>query len=190
MSEAESPLTKSAETNVDRDAAAPEPEESEKQAVEQDEGDENEEEQSRAQTAPDTPSSVNPPSQQSQMTPQPMNVPVQPFYPYPYPHYPGMPMHYMPHPSSSNVYTDASTMMDPPPDARRNRGGVTEPFPEKLHRMLQICEQEGKSDIVSFFPHGRAFAIHKPRKFQSEIMPRFFRQSRLTSFQRQLNLCK
>lgn len=87
-----------------------------------------------------------------------------------------------------HLYTDAATMNDPAPDTRRNRGGVTEPFPEKLHRMLDSVEREGISDVVSFFSHGRAFAIHKPRRFVSEIMPRFFRQTRLTSFQRQLNL--
>jgi hypothetical protein len=110
-----------------------------------------------------------------------MLVPIQPFYP-PYHHYPAM--------SSSNasaIYIDQSLNLDPPAD-RRNRGGVTEPFPEKLHRMLDTCEREGLSDVVGFFSHGRAFAIHKPRKFQAEIMPRFFRQTRLTSFQRQLNL--
>jgi hypothetical protein len=77
---------------------------------------------------------------------------------------------------------------DPIPDTHRNRGGVTEPFPEKLHRMLETCEREGKGDVASFFKHGRAFAIHKPRRFVAEVMPRFFRQSKLTSFQRQLNL--
>lgn len=61
-------------------------------------------------------------------------------------------------------------------------------FPEKLHRMLEAVEREGNSDVVSFFSHGRAFAIHKPRRFVLEIMARFFRQTRLTSFQRQLNL--
>eukprot|EP00980_Cylindrotheca_fusiformis_P030324 scaffold24656_cov181-Cylindrotheca_fusiformis.AAC.1 len=54
--------------------------------------------------------------------------------------------------------------------------------------MLEHTEAEGLTDVVSFFSHGRAFAIHKPRRFVSEIMPKFFRQSRFTSFQRQLNL--
>jgi len=85
-------------------------------------------------------------------------------------------------------YRDASLLLDPPPDARRNRGGVTEPFPEKLHRMLSDVERDGITDVVSFFSHGRAFAIHKPRRFVREIMPHYFRQTRLTSFQRQLNL--
>ncbi len=91
-------------------------------------------------------------------------------------------------PQNPHSYTDAAAMADPAPDTRRNRGGVTEPFPDKLHRMLNAVEREGLSDVVSFFSHGRAFAIHKTRRFVSEIMPRFFRQSRLTSFQRQLNL--
>jgi len=121
-------------------------------------------------------------------------------YPYHYPHVP--PPGYAPPPihqphvdynmytgsQNPHVYTDASTMTDPAPDTRRNRGGVTEPFPEKLHRMLDAAEREGLSDVVSFFSHGRAFAIHKPRRFVSEVMHRFFRQTRLTSFQRQLNL--
>jgi hypothetical protein len=85
-------------------------------------------------------------------------------------------------------YHDASLLADPTPDPRRNRGGVTEPFPVKLHRMLDTLELEESSDIASFLPHGRAFAIHRPKQFASEVMPRFFRQSKLTSFQRQLNL--
>ena len=131
----------------------------------------------------------------------PMPPPMPPYYPYPYayPVHPGhvQPPQYLPPPPTDylltgpqnpHTYTDASGLGDPIPDTRRNRGGVTEPFPEKLHRMLEGVEREGLSDVVSFFSHGRAFAIHKPRRFVSEVMLRYFRQSRLTSFQRQLNL--
>jgi hypothetical protein len=72
--------------------------------------------------------------------------------------------------------------------SRRMRGGVIEPFPEKLHRMLIEVETAGRSDIISFVASGRAFAIHKPDKFFKEIVPLYFRQSRLSSFKRQLNL--
>jgi HSF-type DNA-binding len=88
-------------------------------------------------------------------------------------------------------YFDASSLDDPVPlydSKRKTRGGVTEPFPEKLHRMLKETEESGESDLVSFFPHGRAFAIHHVERFCREIMPRYFKQSRLSSFQRQLNL--
>lgn len=72
--------------------------------------------------------------------------------------------------------------------SRRMRGGVIEPFPEKLHRLLSEVETAGRSDVISFVANGRAFAIHKPDKFFKEIVPLYFRQSRLSSFKRQLNL--
>jgi hypothetical protein len=89
------------------------------------------------------------------------------------------------------MYFDASVLADPDPlstSNRRPKGGVTEPFPEKVHRMLSEAEENGNEDIASFFPHGRAFAIHKPEKFVRDILPIYFRQSRMSSFQRQLNL--
>jgi hypothetical protein len=73
-------------------------------------------------------------------------------------------------------------------DSRRMRGGVIEPFPEKLHRLLTEVETAGLSDVISFVAGGKAFAIHKPDKFFKCIVPIFFRQSRLSSFKRQLNL--
>jgi len=71
---------------------------------------------------------------------------------------------------------------------RRTRGGVTEPFPERLHRMLSEVEEKGNSDIVSWHAHGRAFGVHDPTRFVEEVLPKYFKQSRLSSFQRQLNL--
>lgn len=88
-------------------------------------------------------------------------------------------------------YFDASSLADPDPVTlanRRTRGGVTEPFPEKLHRMLIDAERGGEDEVVSWFGHGRAFAIHHVERFCREVMPRYFKQSRLSSFQRQLNL--
>jgi hypothetical protein len=69
------------------------------------------------------------------------------------------------------------------------RGGVAEPFPMKLYRMLQDVEEEGKSHIASFYHHGRAFGIHDIDAFTDEILPKYFsKQSKLVSFVRQLNL--
>jgi HSF-type DNA-binding len=71
----------------------------------------------------------------------------------------------------------------------RKRKGRTGTFPQKLHTMLSDLErQDGGSSIASFLPHGRAFAIHKPRDFVKHVMPKYFRMSRFSSFQRQLNL--
>jgi len=64
---------------------------------------------------------------------------------------------------------------------------VTTPFPLKLHEMLIATAAEGMDDIVSWQPHGRCFLVHKPKDFV-ELLPRFFKLSKLASFQRQLNL--
>lgn len=72
-------------------------------------------------------------------------------------------------------------------DEGRKRA-ATEPFPEKLHKLLNEVENDGKSNIISFTPDGRAFMIHKPEEFFADIVPKYFKQSRLSSFKRQLNL--
>ena len=61
-------------------------------------------------------------------------------------------------------------------------------FPFKLHRMLEHAEKSNLDDVISFTPDGRLFAIHKPREFVASIMPKYFTTSRMSSFQRQLNL--
>ena len=77
----------------------------------------------------------------------------------------------------------------PKPSGKRGpRGGVYDPFPIKLHRMLDECKAAGLESVVSWLEHGRAFRIHQPKLFAATIMSRFFNQSKYTSFQRQLNL--
>ena len=70
----------------------------------------------------------------------------------------------------------------------RSDGAMSRSFPEKLHQLLETMEEESTEHIVSWQPHGRCFVIHDKTAFVDEIMPRFFMQTKLTSFQRQLNL--
>jgi hypothetical protein len=67
-------------------------------------------------------------------------------------------------------------------------GGGNEPFPQKLYQMLQEAEENGQEDVLSFFEHGRTFAIHNLEKFFNDIMPKYFRATRMSSFRRQLQL--
>lgn len=92
--------------------------------------------------------------------------------------------------SRYDPFIDCIDIEDPEEDtaSRRSRGGVSEHFPERLHRMLLDVEEEGKSGIVAFMPHGRAFAVIDEGKFVEEIMPKYFKQSKWNSFARQLNL--
>lgn len=69
---------------------------------------------------------------------------------------------------------------------RKNTGGVITTFPEKLHQLLSSGAVE--PDVIGWAPHGRCFLVRKPKEFATTVMPRNFKHTKLTSFQRQLNL--
>ena len=71
--------------------------------------------------------------------------------------------------------------------SRKTRGGLL--FPYKLQKMLITTAAEGKDDIVSWLePEGRSFKVHQVKKFVDTVLPVFFKQTKIKSFQRQLNL--
>jgi len=61
-------------------------------------------------------------------------------------------------------------------------------FPLRLHTLLSDVEVRGQTDIVSWQPHGRSFAVHKTDEFVVKLLPAYFNQTKWSSFQRQLNL--
>lgn len=82
-------------------------------------------------------------------------------------------------------YTMISDSELPPSPNRGSRRGVKEPFPTKLHAML---EDNFYEDVISWQSHGRCFVVRKQEKFVRDVLPQYFKQSKLTSFHRQLNL--
>jgi len=88
-------------------------------------------------------------------------------------------------------YHDHSKDVDEPEveeEPHRRRGGVSIAFPLKLHAVLDQVEADGLAHVISWQGHGRCFVVHKPKEFVDHVMPKYFRQTKLTSFQRQLNL--
>jgi HSF-type DNA-binding len=72
------------------------------------------------------------------------------------------------------VYHDYSQIPDMEGYIRKKTGGVTQPFPEKLHEMLSAVDQEdSERTVVGWLPHGRAFIVRKPKLFTSTLMPKY-----------------
>lgn len=94
--------------------------------------------------------------------------------------------------TASRTSATMATKAAPPP---ADQYSLT--FPIRLHQMLtEIDQEEGGGggggggllgDVVSWQPHGRAFRVHHRDRFVSEVLPRYFRQGKYSSFQRQLN---
>ena len=69
-----------------------------------------------------------------------------------------------------------------------NGGGQLLQFPWKLHEMLHLAENNGKTAIISWLPGGNGFKVHDKEKFCLEIMPGYFASQKYKTFQRSLNL--
>ena len=66
------------------------------------------------------------------------------------------------------------------------KASFNEQFPSKLYHLLQLAGCS--SSVVGWLPHGRAFAILDEDRFMREVVPMFFKQTKIRSFYRQLSL--
>ena len=67
---------------------------------------------------------------------------------------------------------------------KRKRTHKTPKFLIKLVDILEIADPS----IISWCDDGKAFEIRNIKKFENEILPKFYKHNKMTSFQRQLNL--
>lgn len=57
-------------------------------------------------------------------------------------------------------------------------------FAQKVHHILSQSEY---TRWISWMPHGRAFKVHVPVLFESQVCPKYFGHKRYSSFLRELN---
>lgn len=65
--------------------------------------------------------------------------------------------------------------------------GTRMTFPFQLHALLSQAETLRLNGIISWLPTGDKFVILKPNEFAQRILPKVFRQTKFSSFKRQLN---
>ena len=58
-------------------------------------------------------------------------------------------------------------------------------FPQKLYALMH---HDDNYESVAWLDHGKSFRILNPDRFSNEVIPKYFKHAKLTSFQRQLNL--
>jgi len=92
--------------------------------------------------------------------------------------------------SSCSQYCDFSSV----PDIEipcKTKGGVTMPFPVKLHHLLEHIDlnEPEFANIISWQPHGRCFLTHDAKMIeQKNVLSKCFQHKNYASFRRQLNL--
>jgi len=56
-----------------------------------------------------------------------------------------------------------------------------------LSQLMEILDNEDHADVISWLPHGQGFMIYKKKAFEINVMSRYFKQAKFTSFTRKLN---
>ena len=65
------------------------------------------------------------------------------------------------------------------------KGRYQEVFPEILFKLLDRVDDNGRSHIISWLPHGRAFKIYDEALFEEQVLKQYF-NSTFDSFKHQL----
>ncbi len=76
---------------------------------------------------------------------------------------------------------------------RTGKRGVPQQFPRRLYNMLESESQQQSSDtatqcLIAWSTTGKAFKIEDVSLFSTHVLPKYFRTSKFSSFQRNLNL--
>jgi len=96
---------------------------------------------------------------------------------------------------TASIVSVTAALADYPPVGNPSISKKSEPLalPKKSSvrsfpaTLLSIVSNPEYDHIISWLPSGEAFSIHRRKEFESEILPKYFRQARFHSFVRKLN---
>ena len=60
-------------------------------------------------------------------------------------------------------------------------------FYNRTLQLMDVLSDESLSDIISWLPNGKGFVIKDKKRFADEILSKYFKKSKFTSFTRKLN---
>ena len=82
--------------------------------------------------------------------------------------------------------------MQPPFELEKKSNKITSKgrsvFPIVLYQLLEKSEEEDFTSIISWLSDRRSFKVHKRDDFVSSVLPKYFKQTKIKSFHRQLNI--
>jgi hypothetical protein len=52
---------------------------------------------------------------------------------------------------------------------------------------MEILSNEEYTDIIHWLHHGKGFVIANKKRFADEVLPKYFKKAKFTSFTRKLN---
>ena len=64
---------------------------------------------------------------------------------------------------------------------------ILQSFPQRLHFVLDHCEQQGRTDIISWENNGTAFRVNNLEEFERDLLPRCFNTNKYNTFTRGLH---
>ena len=85
---------------------------------------------------------------------------------------------------SSAEESSTGSVEHPNSDQTSRPTNQQKPFPQAL---MELLSQEDP-EVITWLPSGDAFIVRNSKKFVDSVLPKFFNQTKLTSFHRQLNL--
>ena len=60
-------------------------------------------------------------------------------------------------------------------------------FPQRVYNVLNLCEEQGRQDIMSWEENGTAFKVNDLDAFERELLPKYFNTKKYYSFTRALH---
>jgi HSF-type DNA-binding len=57
-------------------------------------------------------------------------------------------------------------------------------------KLMEMLSDENNKDAITWLPHGKSFIIYRKKSFSEEVLPKYFKACKYTSFTRKVSRTK